>query len=110
MYKATGVDDKSEFACEGQKLGQRSMSAKREKCTTVKNNIFFKCKPISFQAKFCMFIFINHENTEKISFITKCSFVDFKMGSSSSSTTTRAFLQTVFLYFILSNNKKIFKL
>ena len=37
MYKAIEVDAKSEFAYEGQKLGQRSLSAKHEKvCTTVK--------------------------------------------------------------------------
>ena len=31
MYKTIGVDAKSEFAYEGQKLGQRSMSAKMRK-------------------------------------------------------------------------------
>ena len=31
MYKAIGVDAKSEFAYEDQKLGQRSLSAKMRK-------------------------------------------------------------------------------
>ena len=67
MYKAIGVNAKSEFAYEGQKLGQRSLSAKmRKKCTTVKQVYLFICIHISFQAKFCMFIVINHENTAEI--------------------------------------------
>ena len=58
---------RSEFAYEGQKLGQKSLSAKkRKKITTVKQLYLFICKPISFQAKFCMFIVISHENNEKI--------------------------------------------
>ena len=49
------MDAKSEFAYEGQKLGQRSLSAKNEKiCTTVKQLYLFICEHISFQAKFCM--------------------------------------------------------
>ena len=60
MYKAVGVDAKSEFAYEGQKLGQRSLSAKKEKiCTTVKQLYIFICKHISFQAKFCILIVIS---------------------------------------------------
>ena len=39
------------------------------------------CKHISFQAKFCMVIVISLKNIEKMFFITKCSYVDFKMGS-----------------------------
>ena len=41
----------------------------------------FICKHISFQTKFCMLIVISPKNIEKIFFITKCSYVAFKMGS-----------------------------
>ena len=74
MYKAIGVDAKSEFAYEGQKLGQSSLSAKKEKiCTTVKQLYLFICKHISFQAKCCMLIVISLKNIEQMFFITKCS-------------------------------------
>ena len=82
MYKAIGVDAKSEFAYEGQKLGERSLSEKMRKiCATVKQLYLFICKNILFEAKFCMLIFISLKNIEKMFFITKCSYVDFKMGS-----------------------------
>ena len=45
------------------------------------NFIFLYVKNISFQAKFCMLIVISLKNIEKMFFITKCSFIDFKMGS-----------------------------
>ena len=43
MYKVIGVDVKSEFAYEGQKLGQRSLSAKKRKRKNVilLNNYIF---------------------------------------------------------------------
>ena len=41
MYKAIGVDAKSEFAYEGQKLGQRSLGAKMRKCVLLENNFIF---------------------------------------------------------------------
>ena len=67
--KAIEVDAKSEFAYEGQKLGQRSLSAKHEKvCTIVKQLNLFVCKHISFQAKFCMLIVISLKNIEKMFF------------------------------------------
>ena len=104
------VDAKSEFAFEGQILGQRSLSAKKEKkCSTVKQLYLFICKPISFKAKFCMYIVISHENTEKILLLLNVNLSTLKWDQRLSAT-IRAFLQTVFLYFILSNNKKIFKL
>ena len=72
MYKAIGVDAKSKFAYEGQKIGQRSLSAKIIKiCTTVKQLYFFICKHISFQAKFCMLIDISLKNIENFFYITK---------------------------------------
>ena len=52
-----------------------------KKCTSVKQLYLFICKHISFQAKFCMLIVISLKNIEKMFFITKCSYVDFKMGS-----------------------------
>ena len=76
------MDSKSDFAYEGQKLGQRSLSAKNEKiCTTVKQLYLFMCKHISFQAKLCILIVVSLKNIEKMFFITKSSYVDFKMGS-----------------------------
>ena len=41
MYKAIGVDAKSEFAFEGQKLGQRSLNAKMRKYVLLENNFIF---------------------------------------------------------------------
>ena len=76
------MDAKSEFAYEGQKFGQRSLSAKMKKiCTTVKQLYYFICKHSSFQAKFGMLIVISLKKIEKMFIITKCSYVDFKIGS-----------------------------
>ena len=50
-----GVDAKSEFAYEGEKLGQRALTEKKKKiCTTVKQLYLFIRQHITFQAKFCM--------------------------------------------------------
>ena len=69
MYKAIWVDAKSEFAYEGQKLGQMVIECKNEKiCTTVKQLYLFICKHISYQAKFCMRIVISLNNIEKMFF------------------------------------------
>ena len=46
-----------------------------------------------------MLIVINQKNIEKCFFITKCSYIDFKMGSKVIKCNNRAFLQTVFLFF-----------
>ena len=46
-----------------------------------------------------MLIVISMKNIEKMFFITKCSYVDFKMGSKVIKCIIRAFLQTVFLFF-----------
>ena len=82
MYKTIGVDAKFEFAYEGQKLGQRSLSAKMRKNALLKKQLYlFICKHISFQAKFGLLNVISLKNIEKIFFITKCSYVDLKMGS-----------------------------
>ena len=111
MYKAIGVDAKSEFAYEGQKLGQRSLSAKMRKiCTTVKQLYLFICKHISFQANFCMLIVISLKNIEKIFFITKCSYVDFKIGSKVIKCNNRSMFSNCVSFFLWSNNKKLFKL
>ena len=47
---------------------------------------------------------ISLKNIEKMIFITKCSYVGYKMGQRSSSAIIGAFLQNVFLFFLLSNN------
>ena len=65
MYKAIGVDAKSEFAYEGQKLGQRSLSAKMRKYVLKENNFIFFYVNI-FQVKFCMLIVISLKNIEKM--------------------------------------------
>ena len=53
MYKAIGVDAKSEFVYEGQKLGQRSLSAKMRKYVLLLNNSIFLYVNISyFKANF----------------------------------------------------------
>ena len=46
-----------------------------------------------------MLIVISLKHIEKMFFITKCSYVEFKMGQRSSSAIIGAFLQTVFLFF-----------
>ena len=53
-----------------------------------------------------MLIVIRLKNIEKMFYITKCSYVDFKMGQRSSSAIIGALLQTVF--FFLSSNSKVF--
>ena len=64
MYKAIGVDAKSEFSYEGQK---KVIECKNEKIsTTVKQLYLFICKHISFQAKFYMLIVISLKNIEKM--------------------------------------------
>ena len=111
MYKVIGVDAKSKFAYEGQKLGQRSLSAKNEKiCTTVKQLYLFICKHISFQAKFRMLIVISLKNIEKMFFITKCSYVDFKIGSKVIKCNNRSSFTNCVSFFLWSNNKMLFKL
>ena len=70
MYKAIGVDAKSEFAYEGQKLGQRSLSAKMRKYVLLENNfIFLYVKIFHFEAKFCMLMVISLINIEKKFFL-----------------------------------------
>ena len=45
-----------------------------------------------------MLIVIRLKNIEKMFYITKCSYVDFKMGQRSSSAIIGALLQTVFFF------------
>ena len=52
-----------------------------------------------------MLIVISLKNIEITFFITKCSYVGFKWGQSSSSAIIGAFLQTVFLFFSLVQKK-----
>ena len=53
---------------------------------------------------------ISLKNIEKMFFITKWSYVGFKMGSKVIKCKIGAFLQTVFLFFLWSNKKIFFKL
>ena len=52
-----------------------------------------------------MLIVKSLKNIEKMVFITKCSYVDLKWGQRSSSAIIGAFLKSVFLFFLWSNNK-----
>ena len=52
-----------------------------------------------------MLIVISLKNIEKMFFITKYSYVDFKMGSKVIKCNNRSIFQTVFLFFLWSNNK-----
>ena len=110
MYKAIRVDAKSEFAYEGQKLGQRSLSAKMRKKYYCKTIYLFICKYLSFQTKFCMLIAISLKNIEKMFYITKCSYVDFKMGSKVIKCNNRSIFTNCVSFFLWCNNKMLFKL
>ena len=103
------MDAKSEFAYEGQKLGQRALSAKMKKiCTTVKQLYLYICKHISFQAKFCMLIVISLINIEKMFFITKCSYVGFKMGSEVIKCNNRSIFINCVSFFSLVQQQDVF--
>ena len=83
---------------------------KRKKCTTVNQlYLFFYVNLFHLRPKFVCFIVISHENTEKILLSLNVNLSALKWGQRLSAT-IRAILQTVFRYFILSNNKKFFKL
>ena len=75
-----------------------------------KTTLSFICKHISFQAKFGMLIVISLKNIEKIFFKLNVHMSTLKWGQRSSSAIIRAFLQTVFLFFLWSNNKMFCKL
>ena len=75
-----------------------------------KTTLFFICKHILFQAKFCMLIVISLKNIEKMFFITKCSYVDLKMGSKVIKCNNRSIFTNCVSFFLLSNNKMLFKL
>ena len=76
------MDAKSEFAHEGQKSGQRSLSAKMRKY--VKQLYLFICKHISFQANFCMLILISLKNIEKMFLKLNVHMSTLKWGQRSS--------------------------
>ena len=77
-------------------------------CTTVKQLYLFICKHIQFQAKFCMLIVISLINMEKMFFITKCSYVDFKTGSKVNKCNNRSIFTNCVVVFLWSNNKMFF--
>ena len=92
-------------------MRSKVIECKNEKiCTTVKQLYLFICKHISFQAKFCMLIVISLKNVEKTFFITKCSYVDFKMGSKVIKCNNRSNFTNCVSFFLWSNNKMLFKL
>ena len=71
----------------------------------------FICKNISFHTKFCMLIVISLKNIEQMFFLLlNVHMSTLKWGQRSSSAIIGAFLQTVFLFFLWSNNKMLFKL
>ena len=73
-----------------------------------KTTLSFLCKHISFQAKFCMLIIIRLKNTEKMFFINKCSYVDFKMGSKVIKCNNQSIFTNIVSFFLWSNNKMFF--
>ena len=75
-----------------------------------KTTLSFLCKRISFQAKFCMLVALSLKNTEKMFFITKCSYVDFKMGSKVIKCNNQSIFTNCVSFFLWSNNKMFFKL
>ena len=52
-----------------------------------------------------MLIVISLKNIEKMFFITKCSYVDFKMGSKVIKCNNRSILTNCVSFFLWSNNK-----
>ena len=77
---------------------------------TVKQLYLFTYKHILFQAKFCMLIVISLKNIEKMFFITKFSYVDFKMGSKVIKCNNRSIFPNCVSFYLWSNNKMLFKL
>ena len=77
--------------------------------TTVKQLYLFICKHISFQAKFCMLIVISLKNIEKM-FFTKCSYVDFKMGSKVIKRKLSEHFYKLCFFFSLIQHQDVFKL
>ena len=92
-------------------MRSKVIECKNEKiCTTVKQLYLFICKQILFQAKFCMLIVINLKNIENMFFITKCSYVNFKMGSKVIKCNNRSIFTNCVSFFLWSNKKMLFKL
>ena len=85
------------------------IECKNEKiCTTVKQLYLFICKHISFQAKFCMHIFISLKNIDKMFFITKYSYVDFKIGSKIIKCNNRSIFTNCVSFFSLVQQQDVF--
>ena len=79
-------------------------------CTTVKLLYLFICKQVSFQTKFCILIVISLKNIEKMFFITKCSYVDFKMGSKVIKCNNLSIFTNCVSFFSLVQQQDVFKL
>ena len=80
----------------------------RNTCTTVKQLYLFICKHISSQAKFCMLIVISLKNIEKMFVITKCSYVDCKMGSKVIKCNNRSIFTNCVSFFFSGPTKRCF--
>ena len=63
---------------------------------------------ISFQAKFCMLIVISLKKIEKMFFITKCSYVGFKMGSKVIKCNNRSIFTNCVSFFSLVQLQDVF--
>ena len=77
-------------------------------CTTVKQLYIYICKHISFHAKFCMPIVVSPKNIIKMFFITKCSHVDFKMGSKVIKCNNRSIFTNYVSFFSLVFQQDVF--
>ena len=73
-----------------------------------KTTLFLICKHISYQAKFCMLIVVSLKNIEKTFFITKCSYVDFKMGSKVIKCNNRSIFTNYVSFFSLVQQQDVF--
>ena len=79
-------------------------------CITVKQLYLSICKHISFQAKLCMLIVISLKTLRKcFFFITKCSYVSFKMGSKVIKCNSRSIFTNCVSFFLWSKNKMFLK-
>ena len=85
------------------------IECKNEKiCTSVKQLYLFIFKHISFQAKLCMPIVMSLKNIEKMFFIHKCLYVDFKMGSKVIKCNNRSIFTYCVSFFSLVQQQDVF--
>ena len=85
------MDAKSEFAYEGQKLSQRSLSAKMRKYVLLLNNFIFFMQTYFISSQILYAYSYKSKNIEKMFFITNVHMSALRWGQRSSSAIIRAF-------------------